>query len=95
MIVLLLAVAAVLVLNALIGFTIVREDRVVDGRGERETRHPPGEPNREILEAIHEHKADLVVMGSHGITRRIPIGSKAEYVLRHTDTLVLLIRDAQ
>ncbi len=54
-----------------------------------------GDPNREILEAIHEHRADLVVMGSHGITRRIPLGSKAEYVLRHVDTPVLLIHDSQ
>ncbi len=35
---------------------------------------------------------DLVVMGSHGITRRIPLGSKAEHVLRNVDVPVLLIR---
>jgi nucleotide-binding universal stress UspA family protein len=50
-----------------------------------------GLPEREIIEAIREHKADLVVMGSTGIARRIPIGSKAEYVLRHGDVAVTLI----
>lgn len=53
-----------------------------------------GDPEREILEALVEHKADLVVMGSVGIARRFPLGSKAEYLLRHSDVPVLLIRDA-
>ena len=52
-----------------------------------------GDPDREILEAIREHQADLVVMGSHGIARRIPLGSKAEYVIRHVELPVLLIRE--
>lgn len=51
-----------------------------------------GIPEREIVEAIQEHEADLVVMGAVGIARRIPIGSKAEYVLRHADVPLLLIR---
>lgn len=54
-----------------------------------------GIPDREIVEAIHEHRPDLVVMGSYGITRRIPLGSKAEYVLRHVDVPVVLIRDRE
>jgi nucleotide-binding universal stress UspA family protein len=52
-------------------------------------------PEREIVEAIRQHGADLVVMGSHGITRRIPLGSKAEHVLRHVDLPVLLIRSRE
>jgi nucleotide-binding universal stress UspA family protein len=47
---------------------------------------------REIVEAIHEHRADLIVMGAVGIARRIPIGSKAEYVLRHVDVPLLLVK---
>jgi nucleotide-binding universal stress UspA family protein len=49
--------------------------------------------DREIVDAIREHHADMVVMGSVGITKRLPIGSKAEYVLRHTNVPVVLIRD--
>ena len=52
-----------------------------------------GIPEREIVEAIHEHDADLVVMGSVGIARRIPMGSKAEYVLRHTKVPLVLLHD--
>ena len=49
---------------------------------------------REIVEAIQEHEPDLVVMGAVGIARRIPIGSKAEYVLRHVDVPLLLVKAA-
>ena len=52
-----------------------------------------GLPEREIVEAIAEHEADLVVMGAVGITKRIPIGSKAEYVLRHVDIPLLLLKE--
>jgi nucleotide-binding universal stress UspA family protein len=51
-----------------------------------------GLPERELLEAIQEHAADLIVMGTQGITRRLPIGSKAQYVLKHTRVPVLLVR---
>jgi nucleotide-binding universal stress UspA family protein len=47
---------------------------------------------REILESIQEHHADLVVMGSVGITRRLPLGSKTEYVMRHCNVPLVLIR---
>lgn len=50
---------------------------------------------REICEAIGEHKADLVVMGAVGITKHFPVGSKAEYVLRHIDVPVLLVKEEQ
>lgn len=56
----------------------------------REVRR--GIVEREIVEAIREHEADLVVMGAVGIARRIPIGSKAEYVLRHVDVPLLLVK---
>ena len=50
-----------------------------------------GQPEHELLEAIREHSADMIVMGVHGIARRIPIGSKAEYVLRHSEVPLLLV----
>ena len=51
-----------------------------------------GLPEREIVEAIHEHKADLVVMGAVGIASRFPMGSKAEHVLRHVRVPLLLVK---
>ena len=54
-----------------------------------------GVPEREIVEAIVEHQADLVVMGSTGVARRIPIGSKAEHVIRNCNVPVLLIRERE
>ena len=47
---------------------------------------------RELLEAVQQHEADLVVMGAVGIAKRFPMGSKAEYVLRHTTVPLLLVR---
>jgi nucleotide-binding universal stress UspA family protein len=47
---------------------------------------------RELLEAVHEHDADMVVMGAVGIAKRFPMGSKAEYVLRHTSIPLLLVK---
>jgi len=58
--------------------------------GTRDIRR--GIPEHEIVEAIREHKADLVVMGAVGIARRIPMGSRAEYVLRNSNVPLLLIR---
>lgn len=51
-----------------------------------------GIPDRGIVEAIHEHHADLVVMGAHGMSRRNPIGSKTEYVVAHSDVPVMVVR---
>jgi nucleotide-binding universal stress UspA family protein len=50
-----------------------------------------GDPEREIVEAIREHKADIVVMGTHGMGKRNPIGSKAEFVMTHGSIPLLLI----
>lgn len=62
----------------------------VPGTPRREIRR--GIVEREIVEAIGEHHADLVVMGAVGIMRNFPMGSKAEYVLRHTKVPVLLVK---
>ena len=50
-----------------------------------------GIPEREIIEAIREHEADMVVMGSTGIARRTPLGSKTQSVIRHSQIPVLVI----
>jgi nucleotide-binding universal stress UspA family protein len=63
-------------------------ENAVNGR--RDVRR--GLPEREIVEAIREHRAQLVVMGAAGIGKRDPIGSKVEYVLGHVQVPVLLIR---
>ncbi len=39
---------------------------------------------KEIVAAIRNCDADLVVMGSRGLGRRGPIGGKAKYVLEHS-----------
>ena len=59
-------------------------------KAQRDVRR--GIPEREILEAVRQHRADLVLMGASGMGRRDPIGSKAEYVLRHADVPLMLIR---
>ncbi|HEV7238042.1 MAG TPA: universal stress protein [Thermoanaerobaculia bacterium] len=64
----------------------------IGGTARRDVRR--GLVEREILEGITEHEADLVVMGAVGITKRFPIGSKAEYVLRHVDVPLLLVKEA-
>lgn len=50
-----------------------------------------GHPEHELLEAIQEHSADLVVMGSRGMGRRVPIGGKAEHLLSHSQVPLLLV----
>lgn len=54
-----------------------------------------GRPDEEILEAVAEYDADLVVMGTHGRTgvgRFLAAGSVAERVVRHSETPVLTAR---
>ena len=53
-----------------------------------------GMPDREIVAAIVEHDASMVVMGAVGIAKALPLGSKAEYVLRHVDVPLVLIKPA-
>ena len=49
----------------------------------------------EVNEVAEKHKADLVVMGSHGTDglREIFVGSNAEKVVRHSDIPVLVVKD--
>jgi nucleotide-binding universal stress UspA family protein len=55
-----------------------------------------GVPYREILAAIEETKADLVVMGTHGRQglRHALIGSVAERIVRLSSIPVLTVREA-
>lgn len=51
-----------------------------------------GLPEREIVAAVAEHAPQLIVMGSNGIASRVPIGSKTEYVIRHCEVPVVVLR---
>ena len=46
----------------------------------------------EILEAIQNYNPSVVVMGSTGVTSRLPFGSKTEHVMRNCDVPVVVIR---
>jgi nucleotide-binding universal stress UspA family protein len=48
-----------------------------------------------IIEKCHEHKVDLIVMGSHGASglKEMFIGSNAEKVVRSSDIPVLVIKN--
>lgn len=71
--------------------------RIESGKGSvkatRDIRR--GDPEREIVEAIREHQADLVVMGTHGMGNRDPVGSKAEHILAEGQRPLLLIGQKQ
>lgn len=63
----------------------------IDARGV----HVPGKPAAEgIQEAAKAHKADLIVMGSHGRRGlgRLLLGSQASEVLAHSDIPVLIVK---
>jgi len=53
-----------------------------------------GEPEEQILRAVDDIKADLVVMGSHGHghMRHLLLGSVTEAVLREGEVPVLLVK---
>jgi nucleotide-binding universal stress UspA family protein len=53
-----------------------------------------GQPAAEIRRVAAERRADLIVMGSHGLTgvRKLFFGSTTERVLRETSTPVLITR---
>jgi nucleotide-binding universal stress UspA family protein len=59
----------------------------------KEVRHAPVGVEQTIVSFCHEHKADLVIIASHGRTgiRRALLGSTAEYVLRHANCPVLVV----
>jgi nucleotide-binding universal stress UspA family protein len=56
-----------------------------------------GDPVDEILAAVRDSKADLVIMTTHGRTGlgRLLFGSVAEAVLRRADVPVLLMRQSE
>jgi len=55
-----------------------------------------GPAGEQIVQAASSWPADLIVCGTHGRrgVRRIVMGSDAEYVVRHTELPVLLLRAA-
>jgi len=54
-----------------------------------------GIPEQEILKAVRRYKPDLIVMGSIGIARRLPLGSRTRAVMRGTFVPVLVVRPAE
>jgi len=58
------------------------------------TEVAPGDAASILLDAARDHKADLLVVGSHGSTGldRFLLGSVSEKVLRHADCSVLIVR---
>jgi len=54
-----------------------------------------GDPAEELLHAAREDEADLIVVGSRGISAlaRLALGSVARKVLLHTDASVLVVRE--
>lgn len=65
-------------------------------RSQADVRELPvvGEPAEAILEAARTHKADLVVMGSHGrgAVKGILLGSVSSKVIAQTDLPVTIVR---
>ena len=53
-----------------------------------------GDPAEEILRAAERHRADLIVMGSKGLTglERYLLGSVSRKVARHASCSVLVVR---
>lgn len=54
---------------------------------------PEGLPAESIIMAAQSHKADMIIMGTHGRTgiRHLLIGSVAENVVRHSHIPVLVV----
>lgn len=51
-----------------------------------------GITEEEILKEVRRYKPDFIVMGSNGIARRFPIGSRTRAVMRTTTVPVLVVR---
>lgn len=51
-----------------------------------------GIPEQAIVSAAARLKADLIVVGSAGITRRLPLGSVTKEVLRRSKVPVLVVK---
>jgi len=56
-----------------------------------------GDPETEILDHAKEWGADLIVVGSHEVSRleRLLVGSVSESVVKHAPCSVLVLRQAQ
>jgi len=54
-----------------------------------------GNPAEQIIKQAHEFRADLVAVGAKGITdsRRFPLGSVAQKVMKYSATSVLIARE--
>ncbi|HIJ85506.1 MAG TPA: universal stress protein, partial [Magnetococcales bacterium] len=54
-----------------------------------------GRPDAKIIEVAQEKNADLIVVGSHGLTglERILVGSTTERILNGTSTAVLVVKE--
>ena len=61
--------------------------------GAKNVRHDVrrGRVEQQLVEAITEYDANLVVMGSTGVGRRLPLGSKTEYIMRHSDVPIVVV----
>ena len=56
-----------------------------------------GDPGEEIVTAAQRVNADLVVMGSRGLTGlpRLVLGSVADHVLRHAPSPILVVKESE
>ena len=54
-----------------------------------------GDPADELLQAAAEDDADLIVVGSRGLSGRLALGSVARKVLLHTHASVLVVRESR
>ena len=70
---------------------IRRQYSAIDMRGATRTVRR-GIAEKEIVAAIEGYRPDLVIMGSSGLMRRLPVGSTTEYVLRHSPVSVLVVK---
>lgn len=52
-----------------------------------------GIAEREIVAAIASYKPQIVVMGSSGLARALPLGSTTEYVIRNGGVPVLVVTE--
>jgi len=52
-----------------------------------------GNPSEEIVKLVEREKADLIIMGTHGLTglARVVIGSVADHVIREANCPVMLV----
>jgi nucleotide-binding universal stress UspA family protein len=61
--------------------------------GAKNVRHDVrrGRVENELVDAIRQYNADLVVMGSTGMGKRLPLGSKTEYIMRHSNVPMVVV----